>query len=330
MDIIINIVILVIAFVALVKGADMFVDGAASIAKHFNVSSLIIGLTVVAMGTSFPELSVSASAALSGSNEIAISNVLGSNICNLLLVLGTCAMISPLTVDRNILKRDFPFMIFATIAMFAAILIPCISDFIALSSKDMEAYVGVISRFMGVALLAIFVCYILFLIRESRKSTNAELSEEIPEMISLPKSFLFIIVGIVLIIGGGQGVVYAARNIASSFGMSETLIGLTVVAIGTSLPELVTSVVAAHKNEAGLAIGNAVGSNIFNLLLILGVSSAINPISVNVASIYDMAILIFVSVITMVFCSRKKDLNRGEGFVMVLMYAAEIVFSIVR
>ena len=322
-----NAAILVAGFAALVKGADIFVDGSSSLARIFNVPPVIIGLTIVAMGTSMPELAVSISAALAGSSEIALSNVVGSNIFNLLVVLGVCAVIHPVPVDSVILKRDFPFSIIATLGIFLAVALSAFfgGDFFNLK---MEADAGAISRGLGIIILATFIAYIMYLIFNARKNLVSE--EENAKSIPLWKCLLFIVLGLFLIIAGGKAVVYSAQNIARFFGMTETLIGLTVVAIGTSLPELVTSIVAARKGETSLAVGNVIGSNIFNLLFILGVSASIHPVSVNAASVYDMAILIFVSVLTWIFSMTGRRIYRLEGMIMLLCYALESVFAAMR
>ena len=256
MNILIQVGLLAVGFVCLVKGADVFVGGSSALARNFNVPGLIIGLTIVALGTSAPEMAVSTVAALQGANEIALSNVVGSNIFNLLGVLGVCAVISPLPVDGIVLKRDFPFAILTTIIV------------------------------------------------------------------------LFISCGSVLF--GGHFIGYSAKEIARAAGMTETLIGLTIVAIGTSLPELVTSAVAARKGETGMAIGNVIGSNIFNLLFILGVSALIHPVAINMASVYDLIILVGVSIISLSFAFTSRKISRMEGGFMLLIYAVDVMFAIVR
>lgn len=325
MEMVLWVLLLIAGFVALIKGADLFVDGSSSVAAIFKVPSVIIGLTIVAMGTSAPELAVSTSAAIKGANEIALSNVVGSNLFNLLMVLGVCATISPIPIDDAIKKRDYPFMIIITALLFAALGI-CAVMTVDFSAVAMSDSVSKVSRPIGIALLVAFILYITVLIVSAKK--NKSQGDPVKTM-SLPKSILFILLGVALIVAGGQAVVESAKKIATAFGMSETLIGLTIVAMGTSLPELVTSVVAARKGENGLAVGNVVGSNIFNLLLILGVSATIHPISVNFASIIDFAILIVVSIVVWLF-SLTKRINRGEGIVMILMYAATIVFAALR
>ena len=319
-------VLLIIGFAALIKGADLFVDGSSSLARIFHISGVIIGLTIVALGTSAPELAVSTVAAVSGSNEIALSNVVGSNLFNLLSVLGVCSLIHPLPVADDINKRDFPISIIATVFVLIA---TCSKSIVSrtVMIAGMEDIVGNVSRAIGIMLLFFFICYIAYLIYDARKHPD---EEQNTEEASVKKSFLLIIAGVVLIVAGGQAVVNSAKEIARTFGMSETLIGLTIVAVGTSLPELVTSIVAAGKGETGMAVGNVVGSNIFNLLFILGVSSTIHPIAVNMASLVDMAILIVVSVLTFVFAITKKRINRAEGTVMLLIYVADVIFAVLR
>lgn len=330
---------LILGFIALIKGADFFVDGAAGVAKNFKVPSVIIGLTIVAMGTSAPELAVSVSAAVKGSNEIAVSNVIGSNIFNLLAVLGVCAVISRVPVDKKIMKRDFPFSIFVTLVLFGFAGVKSITDgkFSAglekfFSGKNAKALmaenVGTAGRLCGAVLLVLFVAYIAFLIREAKSNKLQDDTEY--EAMSGGKCALLILVGIALIVAGGQIVVTSATKIARHFGMSETLIGLTIVALGTSLPELVTSIVASKKGENGLAVGNVVGSCIFNVLLILGISSLIHPVAVNLASVFDMVLLLFISAVTYIFAVTKSGISFGEGIAMIIIYIADIVFAAIR
>lgn len=326
MSIFLNILLLIIGFVGLIKGADFFVDGSSALARIFKVPGVIIGLTIVAMGTSAPELAVSTSAAIQGANEIALSNVVGSNIFNLLGVLGVCALICPIPIEKSIIKRDFPFSILITIGLFIVTGIGLFSGFDFLHTGMLEN-IGMISRPVGIVLLIVFVGYIgtLIFLAKRNKVTEDDSGKNMPVW----KCLLLIVIGLASIIIGGQLVVENAKGIAAALGMSETLIGLTIVAIGTSLPELVTSIVAARKGENGLAVGNVVGSNIFNILFILGVSATIHPIAVNYASVIDLLILVVVSIVTYVFSLTKK-ISRIEGAVMILMYAATVVFAIVR
>ena len=323
---ILNLIILVAGFFALIKGADIFVDGSAALARNFKVPALIIGLTIVALGTSAPELAVSTSAALQGSNEIALSNVVGSNIFNLLVVLGVCALIYPVPVDKEILKRDFPLSIVSVVFVLFTISGAMIFDGKILDS-GMEKVAGTVSRIDGAVLMVAFIGYIAYLIYDAKRNPEKEEEEE---NVPVWKCVLLIILGLFLIVGGGQAVVYSAKEIARAFGMTETLIGLTIVAVGTSLPELVTSVVASKKGQTQLAVGNVVGSNIFNFMFILGTSSILNPVAVNVASVYDMWILIFASILVLVFSFTSKKIGRVEGGIMLAVYLADVMFAIVR
>ena len=325
MSIFLNILLLIIGFVGLIKGADFFVDGSSALARIFKVPDVIIGLTIVAMGTSAPELAVSTSAAIQGANEIALSNVVGSNIFNLLCVLGVCALICPIPIEKSIIKRDFPFSILITVGLFIVTGIGLFSGFDFLHTGMLEN-IGMISRPVGIILLVIFAGYIGTLIVLAKRN---KVTEENGKDMPVWKCLLLIVAGLVCIIVGGQLDVENAKGIAAALGMSETLIGLTVVAIGTSLPELVTSIVAARKGENGLAVGNVVGSNIFNILFILGVSATIHPIAVNYASVIDLLILIVVSAVTLIFSLTKK-ISRIEGAAMILMYTATVIFAIVR
>ncbi|SFL07123.1 cation:H+ antiporter [Lachnospiraceae bacterium KH1T2] len=326
MNTLIQIVILAVGFLCLIKGADIFVNGSSALAKRFNVSGLIIGLTIVALGTSAPEMAVSTLAAFQGSSEIALSNVVGSNIFNLLGVLGVCAVISPLPVDRGILKRDFPVTIITTALL---LLVTCGYAFVdrKIMRYGLMEKVGVVTRPIGALSVALFVGYIIFLMRESK---NDEADENSEKKIPMWKCVLLLIVGLVLVVAGGQAVVNSSKEIARAAGMTETLIGLTIVAVGTSLPELVTSIVATRKGETGMAIGNVLGSNIFNLLFILGFSGIIRPVEINMASVYDIMILIAISVISFIFALTSKKIVRVEGILMILIYIADVIFAAVR
>ena len=323
-----NVLILAAGFIALIKGADFFVDGSAALARIFRVPAMIIGLTIVAMGTSAPELAVSTLAAVEGANEIAFSNVVGSNIFNLLMVLGVCAAVRPVPVNRKILIEDYPVAFIPTLAVF--LLMGGLRVFSGeLLHMDMEAVAGTVTRPVALALLAVFAVYIWFLIRAARKNRRKE-EDSFGFKYPVRKCVLLILVGLAMIVGGGQAVVYSAKEIARALGMTETLIALTIVSVGTSLPELVTSLMAARKDETELAVGNVVGSNIFNLMMILGVSAAIHPVTVNVASVWDLLILMFITVETWLFALLGKRITRAEGILMVLSYAAVVAFAIIR
>lgn len=311
-------ILLIIGFVLLVKGADFFVDGSSSIAQIFHIPTLIIGLTIVAFGTSAPEAAVSITAALKGQNDIAMGNVIGSNIFNTLVVVGGCAAITPFAVEDSVLKQDFPFSILITIALL----------FLGADSFLNNGAPNVISRGDGLTLLLFFVIFIYNMISAALKNKHAE--EEEPPKYSLGKGILIALIGIVGIIIGGELVVNSASTIAISFGLSETLVGLTIVAIGTSLPELVTSLVAARKGQSDIAIGNVVGSNIFNILVVLALSASIHPINVNVLSLYDLLILLGFNAITYIFAWTKKRIGRVEGGILVALYVLYTVYIIMR
>ncbi len=318
--------VLVIGFAAMIVGANIFVDGSSFVAKKLRIPSLIIGLTVVSLGTSAPELAVSVTSSFKGANELALSNVVGSNIFNLLAVLGAVAVISPVPVEKSVTKRDLPLFIAVSAAMFFAI-----GGTALFSSRSikMSETVGTVSRIAGAFLLVGFILYILFLIRSAKKQ-KLEGDIKLKSNLSLPKSIAFILAGLALIVGGGEAAVYGAQSLARSFGISETLIGLTVVAAGTSLPELVTSIVAALKGETELAVGNAVGSCILNLMLILGLSALINPVGVNLASVCDTLIMLGAGMITLVFALTSGKIRRIEGVMMLLAYVGSVVYAIVR
>ncbi|MBE5903653.1 MAG: calcium/sodium antiporter [Pseudobutyrivibrio sp.] len=321
------IVLLIIGFIALIKGADWFVKGSSDIAKNLRIPSVIIGLTIVALGTSAPELAVSVAAAIQGANEISVSNVVGSNIFNLMVVLGICASIHPLEVDKKILKRDMPISILATIVTLGFCVEYPLLQKIKLSRLRATDEAGMIQRWLGVALIISFAIYLYLLICDARKNP---IEEDDVQYLPIWKCLVLVIVGLVLIIGGGQAVVNGAREIARMAGMTETLIGLTIVAVGTSLPELVTSIVASKKGETDLAIGNAVGSNIFNLLLILGLSGTIHPMTINLATIIDIIILILCSILTFIYSRTAKRINRLEGLSMVILYVIYVGYAILR
>ena len=309
-------VLLVIGFVFLVKGADFFVEGSSSVAKRFNVPSLIIGLTIVAMGTSLPETAVSVTASLVDNNALAVSNAVGSNIFNLMVVIGFCAVMTPVAVDKQTLKRDFPFSVLCAVLLLAL-------GFIGMELGHVD----------GVILLVLFAVYIVVLVRIALKHKNsgAAVEEEGEiKLLSMPRSLIYIVLGGASIAVGGDMVVDSASRIAIDFGMSQTLVGLTIVSIGTSLPELVTSIVAARKNEVDMALGNAIGSNVFNFLMVLGIASAISPIAFITENIIDIIILIVFSIVVWIMAWTKTKLNKGEGLIMLALYIAYAVYIFVR
>lgn len=302
-------ILLIVGFVLLIKGADLFVDGASSVAAKLKVPSLIIGLTVVSIGTSLPEAAVSVSASLSGNNSISLGNVIGSNIFNLLMVVGVSSAILPIVTDRDMLKRDMPINIGVTVLL------------------GILLFDGNLSRLDALLLLLLLAAYMFLLIRSALKN---RVEAEETKVLSWAKSIVFIVLGVAAIIGGGQLVVNSAKTIAMALGMSETLVGLTVVAIGTSLPELVTSVVAARKGDSGIAMGNVIGSNLFNILFILGMAGVIKPLTADAAFFIDTGILLGISALMLLFAFTKRKISRVEGITCVLIYVAYTAYIIMR
>ena len=312
MDTIWSLVILVIGFVLLIKGADFFVEGSSSVAKRLRVPSIIIGLTIVAMGTSLPECAVSVTASLANQNALAVSNVIGSNIFNLMVVCGSCALFSPLAVQKNTLKKEFPFSIL------------CALFLLGLGFMGMT-----LGRGDGIIFLLIFVCFLFSMVKSALKARTVSEEDDI-ELLPVWRCLLYIVGGAVAIKFGGDFVVDGASVIASKLGMSQNLIGLTVVALGTSLPELVTSIVAARKNEVDMALGNVIGSNIFNILFVLGIAAGISPIAFIMENVTDIIILILMSAMVWIFGWTKQKIGRAEGVAMLLIYAIYMGYIIVR
>ncbi len=315
-NIFVSFFILVVGFILLIKGADFFVDGSSSVAKMLRVPPMIIGLTIVAMGTSLPECAVSVTASLAGSNTLAISNVVGSNIFNLLVVCGVCALFNKLPVQATTLQKEFPLSIVC-----AGLLL-------------VFGYTGmVVGRMESIILLVVFAGYILWMIAQARKArSNAVTDFEVEDYEIMPvwKCVIFIVGGISAIKFGGDFVVDGAVDVAQAFGLSDTLIGLTIVAFGTSLPELATSIVAARKNEVDIAVGNVIGSNIFNILFVLGIAGAISPVEFIFSNVVDTVVLIVISAVVLLLAWRKKQLWRFEGGVMIAMYAAYVYYICTR
>lgn len=317
-----SLIFILVGFLLLVKGADYFVDGAASIAKSLRIPSLIIGLTVVAFGTSAPELAVSITAAMKGSNDIAIGNVVGSNMFNLLMVIGISALLCPLTVKMSMIKRDYPLSLFAVILL----------GILAMDPVFRGASSMTLGRMDGIMLLLAFALFMYLTIRDALKSRKESLDaqEEIEVKYSIGMSILVSILGLAGIVLGGDLTVDGAKEIARCFGLSEALIGLTIVALGTSLPELVTSIVAAKKGESDISLGNVVGSNIFNIFLILGLSSTILPMTVADSYMYDIGLLVLVTVLVFIPIVITKKVNRLMGALMTSTYIAYTIYLIVR
>ena len=332
MNIFLAILALVGGFVLLIKGADWFVEGSSSVAKLLKVPTIVIGLTVVALGTSLPEASVSISSALKGANSLAISNVVGSNIFNTLVVLGASALIVPVCVQPGSVKKEIPFSILCTFALLGSLFLGR-----NIVGGEVEAAVVAdtytLTRVGGLVLIALFAFYMYWQISAAMKARKAgELNEEEDDVkiMSPLKSAIAIVGGVACIILGGNFVVDGASAIAMKFGMSETLVGMTIVAIGTSLPELVTSMVAAKKGESDLALGNAIGSNIFNIVFILGFSALISPMTVDILAIIDTIAVIGVSALTLGFAATGKKISRVEGAIMIAAYVGYFAYMFVR
>lgn len=309
-------ILLIIGFILLIKGADYFVEGSSNLAKALKIPTLIIGLTVVAFGTSAPETVVSIVASTKGSNEIALSNIIGSNIFNLLAVLGISAIVKGLKASRQIITKDFLFSILATLMLIAMM-------FDKFLSGDK---LNIITRGEGLVLLSILVLYVYSLILTASK--EKKLIKEKHKL--TPKDILMLVLGLLAVILGGELVVKTSQQIALNLGISETLVGLTIVSIGTSLPELVTSIVAAKKGETDIALGNVIGSNIFNILFVLGISSTLSPILVNSQSLIDVLILLGITIICYIFTIYNQRIGRTKGIIMTLTYLIFMIYIIMR
>ena len=314
--------ILIIGFALLIKGADVFVEGASSIAKKFNVPSMIIGLTIVAMGTSAPEAAVSITSSLAGQNDMSVANVVGSNFFNILVVLGVSSIIAKLPVQKETIKKDTPFLIL-------------VSGLLLIFGINFK-----LGRIEGIALLALFTYFLVNTIKSAKMATDSTSSEtgetaiaietESSSQISLPKTILISLVGIVGIVVGGDMVVNSATSIATSFGMSANLVGLTIVAVGTSLPEFVTSIVAIKKGETEIAIGNVIGSNLFNILLVLGLAATINPIAMSMSAFIDIVFMVLITLLLYMFMKKDNSLVKKQGIVLVVLYIAYMAYTIMR
>ncbi len=311
MDVVIQLLLLVVGFVLLMKGADWFVEGASKLADKLGIPQLVIGLTIVAMGTSLPEAAVSITSALKGSAELTIGNVVGSNILNILIILGVTGVICAIPVQKSTVRYEIPFMIGITVVL------------AVLGLAD-----HVVSRPEGVILWGFMIVYLLYLLRMAK---NGQSPEEVPEAgknDKILKLLLLIVIGGAMIVLGSDVTVNAATALAEKFGMSERLIGLTIVAFGTSLPELVTSVTAALKGKTDIAVGNIVGSNIFNILFVVGTTALITPVVYSPEFMVDTMTAIGAAVLLLVCVLRRKKLGRLAGIAMLLGYGAYFVYLI--
>ena len=311
MDIFVQLLLLALGFVMLVKGADWFVEGSSGIADRFGIPQLVIGLTIVAMGTSAPEAAVSITAALKGTADIAIGNVVGSNIMNVLVILGLAAAITPIAVAKTTVRYEIPFMLVITLLLMGF------------------GYLGgSVNLWEGIILWVLFISYLLYMLWLA-KTGQAE-SEEIEVKGSLWKLLAMVVIGLVLIVWGSDVTVDAATKLAKAFGVSDQFIGLTIVALGTSLPELFTSVSAAMKGKADIAIGNIVGSNIFNILFVIGTSALIIPVTFVSSFVVDCLVVVAAGVLLWLFVFRKQKLTRIGGITMLVGYAAYFVYLLLR
>ncbi|MBQ3213462.1 MAG: calcium/sodium antiporter [Clostridia bacterium] len=334
MGIFLNILFLIIGMFLLIKGADYFVSGASAVAKKLKIPAMFIGLTIVAIGTSLPELSVSITSAIKQDVELSISNVTGSNMCNMLLILGCVATFSKVKLSASTKKIDFPFLIAITSAL---TLFTC-DIFIDGANGNL------LSRTDSIVLIVLLVLYFCILISNARKERrqmlensfeltvpeNLETEESKPKNLKVWQILLYIVLGLAAVVFGGECVSTTAKYLAIQAGMSETLVGLTIVAIGTSLPELVTSVVAAKKGENDLALGNVIGSSIINIALILGMVGTITPILISTTILTDLFILLGSTLFFAIVCAKKTQIGKKEGFVFIVMYVLYITFAIIR
>ena len=312
-------VILLIGFFFLIKGADLFVEGASSIARKFNVPAMVIGLTIVAMGTSAPEAAVSITSSLAGQNDMSVANVVGSNLFNVLVVLGVSSILAKLPVEKNTINKDMPFLIIVSVLLL-------------LFGINLR-----ISRIEGIIFLLFFIYFLYTTVKSAKNTANNSVEEaattaeiEVSKEMPMGKTLLLGIIGIIGIILGGDMVVNSATDIATSFGMSANLVGLTIVAVGTSLPEFVTSVIAVRKGETEIAIGNVIGSNIFNILLVLGLATSISPIDISMFALIDVIFMTIITFILYFFIKKNNSLNKVQGFIFIVLYFAYMAYTIIR
>ena len=313
-DMLLWVLLIIVGMILLIKGADWFVEGASSIAKAMKIPSLVIGLTLVSVGTSMPEFSVSLTSSIKGLNDMSFGNIIGSNIFNTFVVIGVSAILTPLVVSKQMKKYDLPILmgIYLLLMLFSFVTSPL-----------------VINLWESIIIFSLTIAYTAFLIIRSKKEMKEE-KEELKKQRKWYINLLLVAIGLAGIIFGGNIVVDNASKFAYAIGMSELLVGLTIVAVGTSLPELVTSVVAAKKGENDIAIGNAIGSCIFNVILILGFCSIIQPATVAWSSLLDVVVMLISAVVLFLFSFKTLKVNRWQGIVMIIMYAAYLTYIILR
>ncbi|PAV28276.1 sodium:proton exchanger [Virgibacillus profundi] len=313
-------VLLLVGFGLLIKGADYFVEASSNIASLLRVPPILIGLTIVAFGTSSPEATVSIIAALGGSADVSLGNVVGSNVFNITLVVGIAAILYPLKVENETIKKEVPFTLLAS-----GVLLVLMSDVVLQGFGS-----NLLTRSDGLIFLLFLSIFMYYVIEVGLKSRKDSANESVPDDITWGKNILFTLIGLAAIIFGGNLVVHNGTEIAYSLGMSETLVGLTIIAIGTSLPELVTSITAALKKESEIALGNIVGSNIFNILFVLGASSVITPLAVNGKVFMDVVIMMLLTILLLVFSRTSFKIGKSEGLILVVGYVIYLVYIILR
>ncbi len=320
MEIILQVALLIIGFILLIKGADWLVDGASSVASNFKVSKLLIGLTIVAFGTGAPELAVSFSSLINGSTDILVGNVIGSNIINVLLLIGIAAVIRPIKVQKDTVSKELPLLLLISTALIILLL----------DVNLAEAVINTFSRADAIICLLFFCIFLYYLFSLARKNKKEAKKVEKPKY-KIGKSFLFVILGLVGVVGGSQLVVNSASTIATTIGISERIISLTIIALGTSLPELVTTVMAARKGESDLLVGNIVGSNIFNICIVLALPVAFaGGITPNNFEVIDLTMLVISSVLLCFLARRDHKITRTDGFLMLsifLLYYGFIIYG---
>ena len=311
-----DIIYLLLGFIIIIKGSDMLVDGSVNLAKFLKIPTLVIGLTIVAIATGVPEIAISISSSLKGSNGLLLGNLLGSNIFNILFILGLIAIIKPLHIKKEIILKNYAFALLSCLVLF-------------IISYDIyfgDSLVNLITRTEGILLLCFAGIFLYSTVLEATLDKNIKVEKGKFSF----KDILYIVVGIALIGLSAEVIVNSAVNISKWLGIGEDLIGLTIIAVGTNLPELVTSIVAVRKGEADIAIGNLVGTNIYNIFLILGLAATINPITISSNAFIDIIVLAITSFIVYIFIQHKKDINRKEGIIMILLYIIYIVYVVIR
>lgn len=311
-----DIIYLLLGFIIIIKGSDMLVDGSVNLAKFLKIPTLVIGLTIVAIATGVPEIAISISSSLKGSNGLLLGNLLGSNIFNILVILGLIAIIKPLHIKKEIILKNYAFALLSCLVLF-------------IISYDIyfgDSLVNLITRTEGILLLCFAGIFLYSTVLGATLDKNIKAEKGKFSF----KDILYIVVGIILIGLSAEVIVNSAVNISKWLGIGEDLIGLTIIAVGTNLPELVTSIVAVRKGEVDIAIGNLVGTNIYNIFLILGLAATINPIVISSNAFIDIIVLAITSFIVYIFIQHKKDINRKEGIIMILLYIIYIVYVVIR